>query len=173
MKRIPLLLLVVLALPAHGRAQSAEPLVHEAVVDAPVEDVWAAFTTGEGLRSWMAPHAEIDLRIGGLMRSNYNAQGSLADASTIENRVLAFDPRRMFAMQVAKPPAEFPFPAAIRQMWTIVYFDAVGPRQTRVRTVGLGFGADEESRKMRAFFDRGNAATLTGLQRRFAEPAAR
>jgi hypothetical protein len=32
----------------------------------------------------------------------------------------------------------------------------------------LGFGEDEESKKMRAFFDRGNAFTLKKLQERFA-----
>ena len=32
-----------------------------------------------GLRSWLAPHAEIDLRIGGLMRANYDSRGALGD----------------------------------------------------------------------------------------------
>ena len=39
----------------------------------------------------------------------------------------------------------------------------------RVRTVGLGYGNDEESKKMRAFFDRGNAYTLQKLQEKFAQ----
>jgi hypothetical protein len=53
-------------------------------------------------------------------------------------------------------------------MWTVIYFEAVSPQTTRVRIVGLGFGDDEESLKMRAFFDRGNAFTLKKLQERFA-----
>jgi uncharacterized protein YndB with AHSA1/START domain len=153
---------------APGNAQTTDALIHEAVVEANVHDVWAAFATGEGLRSWMAPHAEIDLRIGGLMRSNYNAKGTLGDPSTIENRVLAFEPGRMLAMQVAKTPAGFPFPTAIYRMWTVIYFDAVAPGSTRVRSVSLGFTATDESQKMRAFFDQGNAATLKSLQGRFA-----
>jgi len=48
-------------------AQDVSPIVSEGLVDAPLAQVWAAFTTGEGLRSWMAPHAEIDLRVGGRM----------------------------------------------------------------------------------------------------------
>ncbi len=32
----------------------------------------------------------------------------------------------------------------------------------------MGFGNDEESKSMRAFFDRGNAYTLQRLQKRFA-----
>jgi hypothetical protein len=34
--------------------------------------------------------------------------------------------------------------------------------------VSLGFGNDEESKNMRAFFDRGNAWTLKKLQEHFA-----
>jgi hypothetical protein len=56
-------------------------------------------------------------------------------------------------------------------MWTILYFEAQGEKATRVRGVCLGFGDDDESRKMREFFNRGNATTLQRLQKRFAEKA--
>ncbi len=46
------------------RAQDVDRLVHEGVVKAPVDKVWAAFTTKEGLESWMAAHAQIDLKVG-------------------------------------------------------------------------------------------------------------
>ena len=32
----------------------------------------------------------------------------------------------------------------------------------------MGFGNDDESKKMREFFKHGNAVTLEGLQKRFA-----
>ena len=53
-------------------------------------------------------------------------------------------------------------------MWTVLYFDDAGPTLTRVRVVGTGYADDEESRKLRAFFDRGNAYTLKKLQDKFA-----
>ena len=149
-------------------AQDTSPVVHEGIVEAPLESVWAAFTTTDGLRAWLAPHAEIDLRVGGLMRTNYDAQGQLGDPQTIENTILSFEPGRMMSIKVSKPPANFPFANAVRQMWTVVYFDADGPARTKVREVSLGFGADEESQKMRAFFSQGNATTLAQLQRHFA-----
>ncbi len=52
-------------------------------------------------------------------------------------------------------------------MWTVIYFDSIDERSTRVRVVSLGFGDDPESIRMRAFFDRGNAFTLQSLQKRF------
>ena len=42
---------------------------------------------------------------------------------------------------------------------------------TRIREVCLGFTAEEESRRMREFFNYNNAVTLDLLQKRFAAPA--
>jgi uncharacterized protein YndB with AHSA1/START domain len=165
-RALPLLLIAVLC--GTARAQDTGPVVHEGIVEAPLERVWAAFATTDGLRAWLAPHAEIDLRVGGLMRTNYDAQGQLGDPQTIENTILSFEPGRMLSVKVSKPPANFPFANAVRQMWTVVYFDADGPVRTKVREVSLGFGPDEESQRMRAFFSTGNATTLAQLQRHFA-----
>jgi uncharacterized protein YndB with AHSA1/START domain len=169
MKRALMALAIVVAVWGSADAQDVSAIVHEGIVEAPLDAVWAAWTTSEGLRSWMAPHAEIDLRVGGRMRANYNAQGTLGDPQTIENTVLSFEPKRMLSIKVAKPPAGFPFPNAIQRMWSIVYVEAVAPGRTRVREVSLGFDADEESQKMRAFFNQGNATTLKQLQRHFAK----
>lgn len=148
-------------------AQGQQSLVNEGVVEAPVDSVWIAFTTAEGLQSWMAPHASFDLRIGGSMQSAYAQDATLGDASTIVNTVLAYEPQRMLALKVAKAPAGFPFPNAIGNMWSVIYFDALESRRTRVRVVSMGFGTDDESQRMRQFFSQGNAYTVLALQKRF------
>lgn len=101
------------------------------------------------------------------MQSAYAKEATLGDASTIVNTVLAYEPQRMLAIKVAKAPAGFPFPNAIANMWSVIYFDAVESMKTRVRVVSMGFGADDESQRMRQFFDRGNAYTVLALQKRF------
>lgn len=167
MNRRTLSLVMVAILSGSARAQDTNPVVAVSIVEAPVGAVWNAWATSAGLRSWLAPHADIDLRVGGLMRTNYDAQGSLGDSKTIENRILSLDPGRMLSIQVSKAPDNFPFANAIQHMWTVVYFEPVGPKRTRVRVVGLGFRSDAESQRMRVFFDRGNAVTLQQLQRYF------
>lgn len=144
------------------------PLVHEAIVNGSVDEVWQAFTTSSGLQAWMVPHAEIDLKVGGKMRTNFNPQGKLGDEETIENLILSFEPKRMLSFRVSQTPVGFPFVNAVKSVWTVVYFEALGLRQTRVRQVSLGFGEDEESRKMRGFFETADAGLLASLQKRFA-----
>jgi uncharacterized protein YndB with AHSA1/START domain len=165
MKKRVVTTVALMSLLTTASAQDTSPLIAEGVVDAPVESVWKAWTTNEGLRSWLAPHVSIDLRIGGLMRTNYNAAGVLGDAQTIENTILSFEPERMLSIKVTKAPDDFPFPNAVQDMWTVVYFEPNGETQTKVRVVGMGFGPDEESQRMRAYFERGNADTIEQLKR--------
>ena len=143
-------------------------LVHEGVVEASLDDVWAAFTTKAGQESWMVAHAEIDLQVGGKMLTHYDPKGIIGDPQTIENTILSFDPKRMFSIRATKPPEKFPFKEALKKMWTVVYFEAAGDRQTKVTVVSQGFGDDDESKQMRGHFNAGNAYTLKKLQQRFA-----
>ena len=169
--KLMVLLLAIACSPIRALADSSiedNRLVHEGIVAAAVKDVWAALTTKEGQESWMVAHSEVELKIGGRMRTHYDPKGKIGDPKTIENIIISYDPERMLSIQVTKTPEGFPFPNAVKNMWTIIYFEAISPRATRVRFVGLGFGDDEESKKMRAFFDRGNAFTLKKLQERFA-----
>ncbi len=53
----------------------------------------------------------------------------------------------------------------------MIYLEDIGPKQTRVRLVGKGYGADEESQKLRNFFDKGNSYTLQKLQEKFTKQA--
>ena len=164
MKREFITVLVLVAHGAFSNAQDVSPVVSEGIIDASVETVWDAWTTDEGLRSWLAPHASMDLRIGGLMRTNYDPAGALGDAQTIENTILSFDHGRMLSIKVAKTPAGFPFERAIERMWTVIYFEPFDSEQTRLRVISLGFDTDEESQRMRAFFEQGNAATIEPLK---------
>lgn len=152
---------------AASPAPAAEPLVTEAIINAPAQEVWRLFTTAEGMQSWMVPRADIDLRVGGLMRTRYGEDGSLGDAQTIVNRILSFEPQRMLSIQVDKAPADFPFKDHVGGMWTVIYFQPLEPGMTNVRIVGLGFTDDENSVRMREYFKKGNAWTLEQMQKKY------
>jgi uncharacterized protein YndB with AHSA1/START domain len=83
--RVVLFMIALALLPSVCRAQDDNRLVHEAIVNAPLDQVWAAFTTREGLESWMAAHAEIELKLGGTMKTQYDPKGTIDDAKAIEN----------------------------------------------------------------------------------------
>jgi uncharacterized protein YndB with AHSA1/START domain len=140
-------------------AAAAEPLVTEGFINAPVSEVWRLFTTSEGFKSTGVAHAEVDLRIGGAIRSHYDPNGRLGDAQTIVNEILAYEPERMLALRIRQAPDDFPFKNAMQNTWTVIYFAPAG-EMTQVRIVGLGYGDDPESIAMREFFEKGNRITL-------------
>jgi len=149
------------------KAASPDPIVTEAVVNAPVGDVWKMFTTKEGIESWMVAKTDIDLRIGGLWRTSYSKDSNLDDDLSIHHTVLAYDPQRMLSFRTIKAPKNFPFRGAIVKTWTVVYFEAVGESRTKVTSRMLGFGEDDESQRMRKFFEAGNKTTLDALVKKF------
>lgn len=143
-------------------------LRQEGIVNAPVADVWKAMTTKEGVESWMVAHAEIELRPGGRMLTHYNKDGVIGDPGTIENIVLSLEPERVFSIKVGKPPEGFPFKDSIKNTWSVIRFEPMGENRTRVSVTGMGYGDDEESQKMLAFFEIGNEWTIQKLQEHFA-----
>ena len=147
--------------------------VLEIEIDASIDQVWDAFTTTAGFKSWAAPLADVDFKIGGKWRANYNPQGKLGDATTIENTILSYDPRRMLSIRPTRFPQGFPFVEAARQTWTVFYFSPVTKARTKVRLVGLGYTDDQQSQQLRAFFLQGNKFSLQKLAQALVKDEAK
>jgi uncharacterized protein YndB with AHSA1/START domain len=145
--------------------------VNEGTINAPIADVWKVWSTSEGYKAVGVALADIDLRVGGLIRSRYAADGTLGDEQTIENEILAFEPPRMIAFRIHKTPSNFPFKEAWKHTWTVVTLTPLPDGRTHMRAASLGFGTDQESMAMRRFFERGNAQTLETLAARLGRTA--
>ena len=167
MKILPVAVLGALCGAIVLSAASVEPVVTESIVNAPIEAVWNAFTTRQGLESWMVAKTEIELKVGGLWRTSYSKASTLDDDAAIHHMILAYDPGRMLSFRTVRFPKGFPFPNAILKTWNVVYFEPVGDGQTKVTTRMLGYTDDEESQRMRTFFERGNRETMDNLIKRF------
>lgn len=147
--------------------QSAEPQVTEGFINAPVAEVWQLFTTSDGYQATGVSQAEIDFRIGGLIRTHYDPKGTLGDPETIVNEILAYESQRMLAIRIKQPPASFPYRDAVEGTWTVIYFTPSGQDMTHVKIVGLGYRDDPQSQSMRRFFAEGNRWTLDHLAKRY------
>ncbi len=158
------LLVLFSGLPA---ALAAEPQVTEAFINAAPAEVWRLFTTAEGYKATGVAQADVDLRIGGEIRSHYEPKGKLGDAETIVNEILAYEPERMLAIRVKQAPASLPNRAGLDGTWTVLYFNPAGENMTQVRIIGLGYRDTAESQAMRKFFAEGNRWTLDHIARQY------
>jgi uncharacterized protein YndB with AHSA1/START domain len=135
----------------------------EIEMDAGIDEVWKAFTTTEGLKLWVAPLVDIDFKVGGKWRANYNPKGKLGDETTIENTILCYDPKRMLSLKATKFPKGFPFVEAAKETWSVFYFAPISATRTKITVVGLGYTDSEQSKKMRSFFAVANKHSLDKL----------
>lgn len=157
---------------ACGAAQAADEVsfVNEGVVPAPIDEVWKVLSTSEGYKVTGPALAEVDLRVGGTIRSRYRADGVLGDAETIENVIIDYRAPVMMATRIQKTPASFPFKEAWKNTWTVVTLTPTDDG-THMRVTSYGYGTDEESLAMRRFFEAGNQQTIETIRRHFGAPA--
>lgn len=154
---------------SYTAADGSRVLRHEGVVDAPVADVWEAFTTTEGVMSWMVPKAVVDFGIGGTLEASYSLDAEFPSPDNIKHEYLAYLPNEMIAMRVIQCPPGTPHEEILEELWAVITFEPVGEDRTRVAIAGVGYGEGEGYDAVYGFFDQGNAWTFAQLQKRFQE----
>jgi uncharacterized protein YndB with AHSA1/START domain len=147
------------------RAAAAEPLVAEAIINAPLATVWQAFATREGYASVGVAQAAVDLKMGGLVRVQPDPKGTLGDPGTSVSEIIAYEPQRLLSLRVRQPPAGFPEAAAFANTWSIVYFAPLGAEMTHVRIAGFGFNEGPAAAALTRFFELDQVAQMRRLEK--------
>lgn len=140
-------------------ASPERALRFEATVPAPLDDVWTAFTTQEGLATWLWRDVRVDLRPGGDWVVLF--PGGKTGGGTI----VSFAPKRRITMAAMAPEQ---FPEVRAQRTTAVFeFEAVTPDSTKVTLTQTGWKQGREWDEAYEYLATGNATLLQQLHRRF------
>jgi uncharacterized protein YndB with AHSA1/START domain len=133
-------------------------LMVEVTVPAPLADVWKAFTTSEGLSTWLTPGAVVDLREGGEWTARFPG------GSTGGGTILSFVPEKELVVS-ALAPDKFPVVRAARTRAQFD-FEARGS-STLVRLTQTGWKEGDEWVRAYEYLTVGNAQLLATLHHRF------
>lgn len=176
MKRLIAAVLLGLAAPppslAATRAQAPDGtylMTHDAVVEAPPAEVWAAISTVEGWKSWAVPVAWSSAP--DIIETSYSPSAAPGDASTIRQQILLRVPERLMVFRTVKAPAGFPDFDTYAKVVSAFELDPVGEGRTRVRLTGTGYPDTDAGKRLLGFFESGNKASLDALRARFAKTA--
>lgn len=139
-------------------------------VPAGASDVWTALTTTDGWRSWAAPVAHVDFRLGGIIETSYNPAAAAGAPGNIRNQIVAFIPGRMLAIRNVQAPPKTAFDVpAFQSLHTVVLVEPVEPARSRVSVIQPGYRTGEPWDTVYKHFAWGNAWTLEQLKARFVE----
>ncbi len=136
-------------------------------VPAAVHDVYAAYTTNEGFSSWAVPVTQIELRVGGIMESSYDANARIGDADNIRNQIVAYVPERLLVIRNVQAPSNLQHADLFQRTVTVIEFAAVDSSHTRVTMTNAGYGAGDAFAQLYRNFEWGDAYSLAELRKRF------
>ena len=139
-------------------------MIQEFKVKAPIQKVWEAYTTKSGYESWAVPIAEIDLKVGGTIKTNYNKDGAIGDSSTIVTHIVNYVPYQILTLQ-AEITENFPefMKSEEKDFYNVIYFDAVNETETVIKSYGIGYKNTPKYLELLNYFILGNESTLQQL----------
>lgn len=105
-------------------------------VAASTSEVWALWTTTEGMTSWLVKSAHIELAIGGAFEVHFLADAERGKRGSEGCQILSFRPERMLSFTWNAPP-QFPDERG-QHTWVVVDFTPVDGG-TAVRLSHLGW----------------------------------
>lgn len=124
----------------------------EIVVNAPVEKVWQAWTTRDGIKSFFAPDCDIDLRVLGKYDILFAPSAPVGLRGAEGNLLLAIQQRKMLSFTWDAPPS---FPEIRKQRTTVVIrFVSLGQDKTRLIFRQHGWGEGDDWDKVHEYFVR-------------------
>jgi uncharacterized protein YndB with AHSA1/START domain len=130
----------------------------EITVPAPRAEVWKAFSTTEGLRSWLAPNANVQLEPGGEWMVHFPG------GSTGGGNIVSFVPGREIVLK-ALAPDQFP---NVRAERTTARFELEDRGAgTLVRLTQTGWKDGDEWDRAYEYLTAGDAQLMSTLHRRF------
>jgi len=132
-------------------------LIQEFTVNVSLDSVWNAFTTKKGWESAFVAVAEIDLKVGGTIKSSYNKNAVIGDSTTIVNHIVNYVPKKILTLQ---PEITENFPEFMKKesqgFYNVIYFKEISKNKTRVESYGIGYKNNSKYLSLLKFFIKGN-----------------
>jgi uncharacterized protein YndB with AHSA1/START domain len=139
----------------------------EIKVSTSLSNVWNAFTTTEGIKTFFAPDGKIELKFGGRYEIYFNPPENVRNRGSEGCNILSFIPERMLSFTWSAPP-EFPNVRKERT-WVVLEFEDLKDSTVLVRLTHLGWKEGKEWDEVYNYFDGAWGVVLNRLKKRFQE----
>lgn len=157
--------LILLFVPNICWAESNVDIVQTVEVAAPIEKVFAAFASNQGVQTFFAPASNIDFRVGGAYEILFFPDRPSGQKGAEEIQILALEPGKRLSITWNAPP-KWP---EIRAQRTVVTFnfEVTSEQATRVTLTHSLWGDGQDWAEVREYFNKAWPVILSRLQDRF------
>ena len=139
-------------------------LIQTLEVNASLSKVWDAYTTKSGWESCAAPLAEVDLKVNGTIKTNYNSEGVIGDETTNTLFIINYVPYKILTLQ-AELTDNFPefMKADAVDFYNVIYFKDLGNKRTKIESYGIGYKNTPKYIELMNYFIPANEGLLEKL----------
>lgn len=116
----------------------------ETIVSGSIEDVWKLHTTNEGLKTFMAPVIDVEIKINGKWEASYDLNAKIGDSTNIINRVICYIPNEMLVIKTERAPKGYANPEILNSMVTILKLEEVDQYHTKIIETTVGWKNNRE-----------------------------
>jgi hypothetical protein len=131
-------------------------------------ETWNLLATADGWKRWAAPVVSFDLKVGGLILTNYDRNKTVSDSGTIRLPIINYLEEEMLTLKVILNET---FSPKVRREDTnlqeVIQIADAGEGKTKVTSSMIGWGAGPEWDKTYDFFTRGNTWSYEQLTKLF------
>jgi hypothetical protein len=132
------------------------------------QQAWTLLSTADGWKKWAAPVVSIDLKVGGVILTNYDKNKAVSDSGTIRLPIINYLEGEMLTLKVILNDA---FPEKVRRedknLQEIIQLAELGDAKTKITSSMIGWGTGPDWDRTYEFFAKGNKWSYEQLTKLF------
>lgn len=127
-------------------------LIFETELNAPVETVYNAWTTAEGIKSFFAPDCDINIKLLGDYHIYFFPDAPEGSRGAEDEIVISHQKNKMLSFTWGSPPS-FPSIRANQKTIVLIYFEKIDDARSKLTFIQSGWGFGEEWDKCYQYFE--------------------
>lgn len=137
-------------------------------VNVAAHEVWAKWTTAEGLQSFFGKGNDIKLSIGGSYEIYYLMNNEVGYRGSEGSKILSYLPGKMISFSWTAPPQFREIRKKENKTWVVLLIDEITANKTQITLHHMGWPKDRTWDKVYRFYEHAWGFVLHGLKKSLA-----
>ncbi len=130
-----------------------KPIVKQINADLPIDFAWMMWTTNTGLKSFMAPDCDVELKLFGKYEIYFLLDREYGQRGSEGCKILSFVPREMLSFTWNAPPQFLEIRESGEHTYVVMNFEEISKGRTKITLRHFGWGEGEEWEEVHEYFD--------------------